>query len=35
MSAAAEIAMISVQAPNMALRFLDDVIQAHGVALCS
>ncbi|SMC50344.1 acyl-CoA dehydrogenase family protein [Novosphingobium sp. B1] len=29
-SAALEIAMIKVQAPNMALRVIDDAIQAHG-----
>jgi acyl-CoA dehydrogenase len=29
-SAAGEIAMIKVQAPNMALKIIDDAIQAHG-----
>jgi acyl-CoA dehydrogenase len=29
-SAACEIAMIKVQAPNMALKIIDDAIQAHG-----
>ncbi len=31
-SAANEIAMIKVQAPNMALKIIDDAIQAHGAA---
>ena len=31
-SSACEIAMIKVQAPNMALKIIDDAIQAHGAA---